>query len=208
MKLIIASNNKGKISEYKRILEPLGYEVVSQRDAGINLEVEENGKTFEENSALKARAIYAFAKSANSFCNANDTQSANISNFATLADDSGLEVNALNNAPGIYSARYGGEGLNDTERCNHLLENLKSIPKNERGARFVCTIHFIKEDGQEISVRGECEGLIGFEKLGENGFGYDPVFMYGDKSFAQIGADIKNKVSHRAEALRKLMSEL
>lgn len=190
LKLIIASNNKGKISEFKKILEPFGYEVISQNEAGINIDVEENGKTFEENSALKARAIY------------------NIAHSATLADDSGLEVDALDNAPGIYSARYGGDGLNDTGRCDLLLENLKDVPFEKRGARFVCTIHFINEDGEEICVRGECSGHIGFEKLGENGFGYDPVFMYGDKSFAQIGDQVKNQVSHRANALKELMHKL
>lgn len=190
MKLIIASNNKGKLSEFSKLLSPLGYEVVSQREAGFDIEVEEDGKTFEENSAKKARAIFE------------------LSHTATLADDSGLEVDALDNAPGVYSARYGGENLDDKGRTQLLLENLKDVPLEKRTARFVCVIHFIKENGEEISVRGECKGLIGFEPKGENGFGYDPVFVYEDKTFAEHPAEFKNKVSHRAKALELLLSEL
>lgn len=190
MKLIIASNNKGKLKEFDRLLSPLGYEVISQRDAGFDIEVEEDGKTFEENSEKKAKAIFE------------------LSHCATLADDSGLEVDALDNAPGVYSARYGGENLDDKGRTALLLENMKGVPENKRTARFVCVIHFIKENGGEITVRGECCGKIGFEPMGENGFGYDPVFVYGDKTFAQHDAEFKNKVSHRAKALELLLQRL
>ncbi len=190
MKLVIASNNKGKIKEFTEILKPLGYEVVSQREAGFELDVVEDGKTFEENSAKKARALYELSKT------------------AVLADDSGLEVDALNNAPGVYSARYGGEGLDDKGRTDYLLSQMKDIPDEKRQARFVCTIHFIKENGEEISVRGECNGKIGFNPKGENGFGYDPVFVYGDKTFAEHSAQFKNTVSHRAEALKLLVEKL
>lgn len=190
MKLIIASNNKGKIKEFKSLLEPLGYEVVSQKDAGINMEVEETGTTFAENSALKARAIFDVTE-----------------NCAVLADDSGLVVDALNGEPGVYSARYGGLDT-DKERTAFLLKNMEDVPEEKRTARFMCCIHFIKANGEEITVEGKCEGKIAYEPKGENGFGYDPVFMYGDKSFAQVSADVKNSVSHRANALKKLMEEL
>ena len=190
MKLVIASNNKGKIKEYKQLLEPFGYEVISQSEAGINIEVEETGTTFAENSALKARAIRKIAD----VC-------------AVLADDSGLEIDALNGEPGVYSARYGGLKT-DEDRNSLVLEKMKDVPDEKRTARFVCTIHFIKENGEEIAVSGKVEGKIGYEPLGENGFGYDPIFMYGDKSFAQVPADIKNSVSHRANALKMLIERL
>lgn len=190
MKLIIASNNKGKIKEFKSLLEPLGYKIVSQSEAGINIEVDETGETFAENAALKARAIF----------NA-------VENSAVLADDSGLVVDALNGEPGIYSARYGGLNT-DAERTAYLLQNMKNVPDKMRTARFMCCIHFIRADGSEISVQGRCEGKIGYEPIGENGFGYDPVFMYGDKSFAQVSQEIKNAVSHRANALKMLLDEL
>ncbi|MBE6837479.1 MAG: RdgB/HAM1 family non-canonical purine NTP pyrophosphatase [Ruminococcus sp.] len=190
MKLVIASNNKGKLREFSELLLPLGYEVLSQKEAGFELDVVEDGITFEENSAKKARALYELSKT------------------AVLADDSGLEVDALNNAPGVYSARYGGEGLDDKGRTQFLLSNMKDVPDDKRDARFVCVIHFIKENGEEITVRGECKGKIGYEPKGENGFGYDPVFVYGDKTFAEHTAEFKNKVSHRAKALGLLVEKL
>lgn len=189
MKLIIASNNKGKIREYKELLAPLGYEAVSQSEAGVNIEAEETGKTFAENAAIKARAIYELKK------------------CAVLADDSGLAVDALGGEPGVYSARYGGLST-DEERCGLILEKLKGVEEENRGARFICVIHFIRADGTEISVEGRCEGRIGFGPLGENGFGYDPIFMYGEKSFAQADAEFKNSVSHRGKALAKLLRVL
>lgn len=189
MKLVIASNNKGKIREYKQLLEPMGYEVVSQSEAGIDLEVEETGATFAENSALKARAVYEKCS------------------CAVLADDSGLSVDALNGEPGVFSARYGGLKT-DAERSALLLEKLRNVPDEKRAARFICTIHFIMQDGKEIAVEGHVEGKIGNKPVGENGFGYDPIFMYGDKSFAQIPADEKNSVSHRADALNRLLEKL
>ncbi|HCJ41731.1 RdgB/HAM1 family non-canonical purine NTP pyrophosphatase [uncultured Ruminococcus sp.] len=189
MKLVIASNNKGKIREYKQLLEKHGYEVMSQSEAGLKLEVEETGTTFAENSALKARAAYAEL------------------GCAVLADDSGLAVDALDGAPGVYSARYGGID-DDAERCEYLLKNLEDVPDDKRGAHFVCTIHFIDTDGSEICVEGRVYGEIGRKPVGENGFGYDPVFMYKSRSFAQIPAEEKNAVSHRAEALKKLEEEL
>lgn len=190
MKLIIASNNKGKIKEFKKLLEPMGYEVFSQREADINIEIEENGTTFEENAAIKARAIYK------------------LTGCATLADDSGISVDALDGAPGVYSARYGTPDLDDEGRTALLLKEMQNVPDDKRTARYVAVIHFIKENGEEISVRGECEGKIGYEPVGENGFGYDPVFIYGDKTFAQHTEEFKNSVSHRANALKKLALKL
>ncbi len=189
MKLVIASNNKGKIREYKQLLEPLGYEVCSQSEAGIDIEVEETGTTFAENSALKARAVYELC------------------GCAVLADDSGLSVDALGGEPGVYSARYGGS-TTDEQRIALVLRKLEGVTKDKRGAHFVCTIHFIKADGSEIAVEGRVYGSIGYEPLGENGFGYDPIFMYEGKSFAQVDAEVKNQVSHRAQALKKLLEEL
>ena len=183
MRLIIASNNKGKIKEYKEILEPMGFEVLSQSEAGICLEAEETGNSFAENSAIKARAIYGM-----------------IGDAAVLADDSGLSVEALNGEPGIYSARY--EGIETSEgRSARILERLRDVPEDKRGAAFICAIHLILSDGKEISVEG-------YEFRGNNGFGYDPIFMYGDRSFAEFSSDEKNKVSHRADALNKLVNEL
>ena len=186
MKIILASNNKNKLSELKQILSPFGYEIVSQSEAGINIEVEENGKTFEENSFIKAKAIYDITKS------------------AVIADDSGLEVDYLNKAPGVYSHRYAGENATDKDRCEKILLELNGVPYENRTARFVCVICYIDENGKETLLRGECEGFIGKEMRGNNGFGYDPIFMIGDKSFAEISSEEKNKISHRANALKKL----
>ncbi len=182
MKLILATNNKNKLREFREILSPLGYEVVSQSEAGVNIEVEENGTTFAENAYIKCKAIYDFFK------------------VPVISDDSGLEVDALNGAPGIYSARYAEEG----KRCLKVLSELENVPDEKRTARFVCCICFIDENGEKHIINGTCEGKIGYEKRGTNGFGYDPIFMYGDRSFAEISAEEKNKVSHRANALKGL----
>ena len=189
MKLIIASNNKGKIREYKQILEPMGYEVVSQREAGADIEVEETGTTFAENSALKAQAIY------------------DMFGCAVLADDSGLEIDALNGEPGVYSARYGGLDT-EGERTALVLDKMKDVPEGCRGAHFTCSICFIDSDGEHITAEGKVFGTIGYEPVGTNGFGYDPIFMYEGKSFAEVSAEVKNNVSHRANALRDLEEKL
>ncbi len=189
MRVIIASSNKGKIREYSQLLLPLGYEVISAKDAGVDIDVEETGSTFAENSALKARAIYALCHE------------------CVLADDSGLCVDALDGAPGIYSARFGGLDT-DEARCELLLEKLKGIPDEKRTAHFVCTIHFIYADGREVAVEGRVNGMIAHSPSGDNGFGYDPVFLYNGISFADVGSDVKNEVSHRANALKALLREL
>lgn len=187
MKIILASNNKNKLREIREIIEPFGYEVISLKEAGITADPEENGKTFEENAFIKAKCIYDMCEE----------------KCCVLADDSGLEVDYLNKAPGIYSSRYAGENATDSQRCDKILSELDGVPKEKRTARFVCVLSFIDKDGNSSAVRGECEGYIGFEPKGENGFGYDPIFMYGDMSFAEISADMKNNVSHRSDALRK-----
>lgn len=187
MEVIIASNNKGKIREYKEILEPMGYTVLSQNEAGVDLEVEETGTTFEENAALKARAVYDLKK------------------VAVLADDSGLEVDYLNKEPGIYSARYMGLD-SDEARRRCIIEKLEGVPEKDRTARFVCTICFINEIGKETVVRGDWEGIIGQCELGNNGFGYDPIFIpLGDtRTLGQLSPEEKNTNSHRAIAIQKL----
>ena len=191
MKLVIASNNKGKIREYKQILEPLGYEVFSQSEAGLILDVEETGTTFAENSALKARAAFKLC------------------GCAVLADDSGLEIDALDGEPGVYSARYGGLETDD-ERTALVLKKMKEIPDDKRGAHFTCTIHFIKADGEEIAVEGKVFGKIAHEPVGENGFGYDPVFQPDGYacSMAELRPEEKNASSHRGNALKILKEEL
>lgn len=186
MRVILASNNRHKLEEIRAILLPLGYEVVSQAQAGITLEVEETGTTFEANALLKARAIYELCHE------------------PVVADDSGLEVDYLNKAPGVYSNRYAGENATDTDRCNKILRELDGVPDVKRTARFVCVIQFIDKNGCVQTARGECAGRIGTEMKGQNGFGYDPIFWVGEKSFAEILPEEKNKISHRAAALRKL----
>ena len=186
MKLIAATNNAHKLIEFKRILEPLGFTVLSQKEAGIHVEAEETGTTFEENAYLKAKAVY------------------DASGLATVADDSGIAVDALNGAPGVYSARYGGPGLNDVDRYEKLLHEMDGVPDEKRTARFVCAISLILSSDQVFGFTGVCEGKIGYEPRGENGFGYDPIFMVGDKSTAELLPEEKDKISHRGQALRKM----
>lgn len=185
MKIIAATKNKNKLREFGEILK--GFEIISQEEAGIDIDVEETGTTFEENSRLKAEAIF------------------NATGIAAIADDSGLCVDALGGEPGVYSARYGGEGLDDEGRVQLLLENMKDIPDEKRTARFVCAITMVNNDSV-ITARGECEGVINYAPKGENGFGYDPVFYmkeYG-KTTAEMSPDEKNAVSHRGKALKIL----
>ena len=187
MKLVIATNNQGKVREIKEILEPLGYEPVSLKDAGISIEVDENGDTFEENAHIKAKAVY------------------DICRCPVIADDSGLEVDFLDGAPGIYSARYAGEGAPDEQRINKILSELDGVDESMRTARFVCAIYCILDDDTEYCVRGTLDGHIGTEPVGSNGFGYDPIFMVDeDTSVAMLTAEGKNKISHRSAALKQL----
>ena len=190
MEIIIASQNKGKLKEFDRMLSPLGFSVISAKEAGFTEEVEETGKTFAENAEIKARAVF------------------NACHRAAVADDSGLEVDALNGAPGVYTARYAGEHAADDDNIKKLLSELEEIPQEKRTARFVSAICCILENGEALFAVGTCEGIIGFEKRGENGFGYDPVFMVGEKSFAELDSGEKDSISHRGRALRELLSLL
>ncbi len=185
-KIIFASNNKGKIRELKDILSSLGIEVVSQREAGFDIEADETGTTFAENSAIKAKAIYELAK------------------IPVLADDSGLCVDALDGQPGVYSHRFAGENATDEEKCRYILEKLENVSDEKRTARFICDMCFIDENGREYHAEGKCEGKIGREEKGNNGFGYDPIFVVGNRTLAELEEAEKNQISHRAEALKKM----
>lgn len=189
MKIIAATKNKNKLREFGEILK--GFEIISQEEAGVDVDVEETGATFEENSYLKAKAIY------------------DITGITTIADDSGLCVDALNGAPGVYSARYGGVGYDDKGRVQLLLENMKDVPDSERTARFVCVITLVGEEGI-ITARGECEGRIDYGPKGENGFGYDPVFYVDrfEKTLAEVTPEEKNSISHRGKALKIFAEKL
>jgi XTP/dITP diphosphohydrolase len=184
-KLVMATNNANKLREAREILAPLGIEVLSQREAGANCDPEENGSTFAENALIKARAVYEAVK------------------LPTIADDSGLCVAALDGRPGVYSARYAPEG----QHCSKLLEEMKDVPANKRGAAFECTVAYLDEKVSH-TMTGECRGTIGYEQRGTNGFGYDPVFMVGDRTMAELTADEKNSISHRGAALRELYKYL
>lgn len=194
MEIIAATQNKHKISEIQAIVAEFGMNVISRHDAGVpDFEIEENGTTFEENSYIKAKAILDYTGK------------------PVIADDSGLEVDFLNGAPGVYSARYAGVDGDEADSANNskLLDELRDIPNEKRTARFVSVITLLFPDGRELSARGECEGHIANELMGDNGFGYDPLFVPEgyNLSYAQIGADEKNRISHRANAL-KMLSEM
>jgi XTP/dITP diphosphohydrolase len=190
MKLVLASQNKKKLVEMNDILSGLGIEVCSQAEAGVNLEPEETGTTFEENSLIKARAVME------------------ASGLPAIADDSGLCVDALKGAPGVYSARYGGDGLDDVARYRLLLENMQG--QMPRTAKFVSVITCCFPNGDVITARGECPGTIAFAAMGEGGFGYDPVFFVPSlkKTFAQLTPEEKNAISHRGKALKIFQEKL
>lgn len=191
MKVIIATKNEGKVREFKTLLDPLGFQPVSMTEEGADPEIIEDGDTFEENAHIKAKAVRS------------------LTNLPVIADDSGLEVEFLNGAPGIYSARYAGENATDSERNQKLLEEMQGVDRPLRNARFVCAIYFILDDKKEYCVTGTLEGFIGEEPQGENGFGYDPIFMVDeDKSLAEVSDQEKNRISHRARAMEKLAAEL
>lgn len=190
MKLVLASKNQKKLVEMNDILSHLGIEVCSETDAGVDIDVEETGTTFEENSLLKAKAVME------------------ASGLPAIADDSGLCVDCLNGAPGVYSARYGGEGLSDEARYRLLLENMRG--QMTRTAKFVSVITSCFPNGDVLSARGECPGTIAYAPMGEGGFGYDPVFFVPDlkKTFAQLSADEKNAISHRGKSLEAFKAKL
>mgnify|MGYP003291320283 FL=1 len=187
MKLVVATNNQGKVREFRQLLEPLGFEPVSLKDEGIEIDITEDGETFAENAHIKAQAVYEICK------------------CPVLADDSGLEIEFLGGAPGIYSARYAGEDATDADRCNKILSELDGVDISMRSARFACALYCIMDDETEYSVLGTMNGFIGTEPMGDNGFGYDPIFMIDEEtSVAMISDEEKNKISHRAQAMKKL----
>lgn len=193
-KIIFATGNSGKMKEVSRILEELGLAVISMRDAGISIEIEENGTTYAENALIKARAVAGCADGGS----------------IVLADDSGLEIDFLNREPGVYSARYLGERNSYRQKNRNLIERLSGVPDEKRTARFVCAIAAVLPDGRELTTLGVIEGRIGYEEKGSGGFGYDPIFFvpeYG-KTTAELTEEEKNAVSHRGRALDAMKKEL
>lgn len=190
MRAVLASKNEKKLRELQDILKNLGVEVILQSEAGVDIEVEETGQTFEENAMLKAEAVR------------------DATGMIAISDDSGLMVDALGGAPGVYSARYGGVGLDDTERFALLLQTMEG--ETNRACRFVSVICCAFPNGDRILARGECQGELLHEAKGEGGFGYDPVFYLPElgKTMAQLSKEEKNQISHRGNALRKLKKEL
>ena len=193
MKVVLASRNKNKIKEIKAIYRDIVGEeldILSLDDIGYTGEIEEDGSSFEENATIKASVPASLG-------------------YIGLADDSGLAVDALDGAPGIYSARYAGEDATDADRCSKVLSELEGVDISMRSARFACALYCIIDDDTEYSVLGTMNGFIGTEPMGENGFGYDPIFMIDEEtSVAMISDEEKNKISHRAEAMRKLAEVL
>lgn len=192
MKLLLATNNQNKLREIREMLADTGVSVISQGDAGIACEVEETGTTFAENAEIKAEAIWAIAAAGGLHC-------------YVLADDSGLSVDALNGEPGVYSHRWAGENATDADRILKMLSVMKEVPDEQRGAHFACNMCLIAPDGKKHHFEGRVEGAILREARGQNGFGYDPVFGYGGRSFAELSADEKNAVSHRHNALMQVL---
>jgi XTP/dITP diphosphohydrolase len=191
-KIIFATGNQGKMREIREILADMDVEVLSMKETGIDIDIVEDGSTFEENAAIKARAVCAVAGE------------------IVLADDSGLEIDYLNKEPGIYSARYMGEDTSYHIKNANLIERLEGVPDEARTARFVCAVAAAFPDGTVKTIRATMEGRIGYEEKGENGFGYDPIFFlpeFGCTS-AQLSMEDKNKISHRGKALRAIKEEL
>jgi len=193
MKVVLASKNKHKLAEISKITEKFDMELILQSELGVNIDVEETGTTFEENSLIKARAVME------------------ATGLPALADDSGIAVDALNGEPGIYSARYGfDDSLDDWGRLELLLKNTEQVPDGQRQAQFVCVITMITPDETVIQARGEIHGELLRAPVGENGFGYDPIFYYPPlgKSTAELSPEEKNEVSHRANALKEFYKKL
>lgn len=187
-RIIFATSNEGKMKEVREILADLGMEVLSLKDAGIEIDIEENGTTFEENALIKVNAIKELV------------------DCIVLADDSGLEVDYLNKEPGIYSARYMGENTSYTIKNNKILELLQGVPKDKKTARFVCAIAAVLPSGKVLTTRGTLEGMIGDKIEGENGFGYDPIFYLPEYhcTTAELSMEKKNELSHRGKALQAM----
>lgn len=193
-RLVIASNNEGKIKEIKRVLANIPVEVLSLKDMGLDIDVEEDGLTFEDNAKKKSVEIY------------KELIKRNESNFIVMSDDSGLEVDYLNGEPGVFSARYAGEHGNDKKNNEKLLLNLSGVSDDNRKARFVCQLALINDKNEYRTVRGTVDGYILEEEKGNGGFGYDPLFFYKplNKSFGELTMEEKNEISHRGVALQKV----
>ena len=188
MKLIVATGNEGKMKEIRMILADSGIEAVSLKEAGIEIEIEENGTTFEENALIKAKAV------------------AGLSGLAAMADDSGLEVDYMDKAPGVFSARFLGEDTSYRIKNQYIIDQLAEAKEEERSARFVCAIALVFPDGRSLTTQAAIEGFIAKEERGEGGFGYDPIFYlpeYG-KTTAELPPEEKNQISHRGKALRQM----
>ena len=193
MKVVLASKNPHKLVEIRQITDKFGFELVLQSELGVDIDVEETGTTFEENSLIKAKAVME------------------ATGLPAIADDSGIAVDALNGEPGIYSARYGfDESLDDRGRMMLLLKNTEQVPDGQRQAQFVCVITFITPNGTVLQARGEVHGELTREPRGQNGFGYDPIFYYPPLGMttAELPSEVKNQVSHRGNALRILNEKL
>lgn len=191
-KIIFASNNEGKIKEVKQICSDMNVEIISMKEAGIELDIEENATTFEENALIKAEAIMK------------------VTGQITIADDSGLEVDYLGGEPGVYSARYMGHDTPYDIKNQAIIDRLKGVEEKDRTARFVCAMAAVFPDGRHFTTRGTMEGIIGYEIKGSNGFGYDPIVYLPQyqKTSAELSPEEKNKISHRGEALEKLKNQL
>ena len=195
--IIFATGNQNKMREIREIMGNLPVQILSMKEAGIQADIVENGTTFEENARIKARAVA-------------DLLPEQERDAIVLADDSGLEIDALHKEPGIYSSRYMGEHTSYHVKNAELIRRLEGVPVEKRTARFVCAVAAVLPDGQALTVRGTIEGKIGYEERGENGFGYDPIFMLPDmsRSTAELPPEEKNKISHRGKALRQMEKKL
>lgn len=191
-RIVFATGNAGKIKEIRAIMADAGLEVISMKDAGIRIDIEENGKTYEENALIKARAVAACTED------------------IVMADDSGLEIDYLNREPGVYSARYLGEDTPYSVKNANLISRLEGVPEEKRTARFVCAIAAVLPGGRELTTRATIEGRIDYEEKGQGGFGYDPIFYVPEfgKTTAELTEEEKNQVSHRGKALRLMKEEL
>ncbi len=192
MRIILASNNNGKIKEVRQILDNPELEIVTMKEAGVDIDIEENGTTFEENALIKARAVMEHT------------------GCLTIADDSGLEVDAMNKEPGVYSARFMGYDTSYDIKNQAIIDRLEGLKGDDRSARFVCVIAAVLPDGRELVTRGTMEGIIAYHMDGENGFGYDPILFLPElaKTSASLTDEEKNAISHRGKALRLMKDEL